>query len=67
VVAADLYAGLGDRFDEALARLEAARQLVGHGRRGDARTQLDKALSFFNSVAATRYIAEADKLMNAPA
>jgi tetratricopeptide (TPR) repeat protein len=67
VVAADLYAGLGDRFDEALARLEAARQLVGHGRRGDARTQLDKALSFFNSVAATRYIAEADELMNAPA
>jgi len=54
------------RPHEAYARLRAAEQLVAEGRQAEADAQLEKALAFFRSVGATRYIREAEALL-APA
>jgi hypothetical protein len=51
---------------EAEARFRAGEKLVAEGRRGDADEQLAKALAFFRSVGATRYIREAEALLSAP-
>ena len=63
--AADIYADMEMRSDEALARLEAARRMVAKGRRRDADVQLQLAMAFFRSVDARRYIASAEALMAA--
>ena len=65
--AADLSAGMGDRSDEAYARLRAAEQLVEEGRRAEADVQLAAALAFYRSVAATRYIRAGEALLAATA
>ncbi|MEX2646998.1 MAG: AAA family ATPase, partial [Gaiellaceae bacterium] len=47
---------------EGYLRLRAARQLVAEGRRAEADEQLAKALAFWRSVGATRYVAECEAL-----
>ena len=44
---------------EAIARLRARAQLVAEGRRAEADEQLQRALAFYRSVGATRYVRQA--------
>ena len=52
---------------ESLARLRAAEGLAAAGRRAEADAQLQRALAFFRSVGATRYIREGEALLAASA
>jgi thioredoxin-like negative regulator of GroEL len=63
--AADVYERIGARPDEAYARLSAAKELVAAGRRADADEQLARALGFFRSVGAIRYVREGEALLAA--
>jgi thioredoxin-like negative regulator of GroEL len=63
--AADVYERIGDRPDEAYARLEAAEQLIAEGRGAEADAQLVRALAFFRSVGATRYVEAGERLLAA--
>jgi hypothetical protein len=65
-LAADLYAELSVP-DEALARLKATEQLAAAGRRAEADAQLQRALAYWRSVGATRYIREGEALFAATA
>jgi hypothetical protein len=47
----------------ARVRLRAAETLAARGHRTEASEQLDKALAFYRSVGATRYIREAESLL----
>jgi hypothetical protein len=58
---------IGNVADEAYARLRAAEQLVAAGRSAEASAELDRALAFYRSVGATRYIREAEALLAASA
>ncbi len=62
--AAEIYRKIGSQIDEAHARLRAAEHL---GRGSEANTQLQKALEFWRSVGATRYIRESEALVAASA
>jgi tetratricopeptide (TPR) repeat protein len=64
--AAEAFDETGDLESEAAARLRAGESLLAEGRRAEADEQLAKALSFFRSVDATRYIREAEALLSAP-
>ena len=66
------FAALADRDEAegrlvsaARAHLRAAEQFVGEGRRAEADMHLDKALAFYRSVGATRYVREAEGLLAA--
>ena len=48
-------------------RLAAARLLVEQGRRAEADEQLGRALAFYRSVGATRYLREGESLLAAAA
>jgi tetratricopeptide (TPR) repeat protein len=61
--AADLLEEIGDRPGEAEVRLRAAAALVAAGRRAEADAQLAKALAFYRSVGATRFIREGEALL----
>jgi class 3 adenylate cyclase/tetratricopeptide (TPR) repeat protein len=61
--AADRLGEKGYWSNEADTRLLAARQLIGQGRFEGANEQLEKALSFYRSVGATRFIREAEALL----
>jgi class 3 adenylate cyclase/tetratricopeptide (TPR) repeat protein len=63
--AAEILAEIGDAELESLARLRAAERLVAEGRRPEADEQLHKALAFWRSVGATRYIREGEALLAA--
>jgi class 3 adenylate cyclase/tetratricopeptide (TPR) repeat protein len=63
--AAEVYQGMGDRPDEAYARLKAGEQLVAQGQLAEGEEQLERALAFFRSVGATAYISEAEALLGA--
>ncbi|MEP7224390.1 MAG: hypothetical protein ABI783_05480 [Actinomycetota bacterium] len=63
--AADLYEAIGVLDWEARARLRAAQRLVSEGRRPDADLQLQRALAFYRSVGATRYVRESEALLAA--
>jgi hypothetical protein len=65
--AASAYADLGIPTHEAYARLRAAANLVTAGRRREADEHLGRALAFYRSVGATRYIREGEGLMAASA
>jgi tetratricopeptide (TPR) repeat protein len=65
--AAELYAAMPMRPDEAEARLRAAEQLLSQGRRAEADEQLRLAIAFWRSVGATWFIREAEKLLAATA
>jgi class 3 adenylate cyclase len=58
---------MGRRTVAARAHLRAAQRLVGEGRRAEADVQLQKALAFYRSVGATRYLREAEALLSASA
>jgi len=61
--AADVYRRKGWLADEAAARLRAAERLVSEGRRAEADIQLQRALAFYRSVGATRFVHEAEALL----
>jgi hypothetical protein len=65
LAAADILHRCGSRPDEAEARLRAAEQLLGEGRRAEASEQLQQALEFYRSVGATRYIRDCEVLLAA--
>jgi class 3 adenylate cyclase/tetratricopeptide (TPR) repeat protein len=62
---ADLLAELGSKEREPQVRLRAAEQLIAERRYAEAERQLRKALSFYRTVAATRYIRQAEALLSA--
>jgi DNA-binding SARP family transcriptional activator/class 3 adenylate cyclase/tetratricopeptide (TPR) repeat protein len=61
--AADVYARIGSRPDEAYARMEAGRRLLAAGAPGRARPQLTAALGFWRQVGAGAYAGEAEALL----
>ncbi|MDX6436288.1 MAG: hypothetical protein QOK34_1122, partial [Gaiellaceae bacterium] len=63
--AADMYAEIGARPNEAYTRLRAAAQLVEAGRRPEADGHLHQALAFWQSAGATRHIREGKSLLGA--
>ena len=63
--AADCYEAIGSLTDEAEARLRAARHLIKNGRADEAAEQLERALSFYRSVEATRFVREGEALLAA--
>ena len=65
--AAERLAEFGARPPEAAVRLRAAGHLVADGRRAEADAELQKALAFFRSVGATRYVREGEALLAATA
>jgi class 3 adenylate cyclase/tetratricopeptide (TPR) repeat protein len=67
LAAADIYAKMGSHPKEAHARLRAAAHLADAGQRQQADQQLRRALAFWRSVSATRYIREAEALLPATA
>jgi tetratricopeptide (TPR) repeat protein len=67
VGAAETLRRIGDRPDEADARLRAAEQLSAEGRTAEADEQLQQALAFYRSVGATRFVTECEALLPASA
>jgi len=65
--AADVCGEMGAVTEEARDRLSLAGHLVSQNRRAEADTQLQRALTFYRSVGATRYIREAEALLSASA
>jgi class 3 adenylate cyclase/tetratricopeptide (TPR) repeat protein len=65
--AADICGAMGAVADEAHDRLRLAEVLVEQSRRAEADTQLQRALAFYRSVGATRYIRQAEALLAASA
>ncbi|HUK44510.1 MAG TPA: AAA family ATPase [Gaiellaceae bacterium] len=63
VGAADVMMEIGSVADEAFARLRAGRLLLERGQRAEGEAQLQRALAFYRSVAASRYIREAEELL----
>ena len=64
---ADTCATIGSPNDEALARLRTAQALIEEGRRAEADGQLQRALTYYRAVGATRYIREGEALLAASA
>jgi hypothetical protein len=64
--AADVFSEIGSLPDEAGARMRAAEQLGAQGRPAQAHEQLGRALAFWRSVGATRYIRESEALLGDP-
>ncbi|MDQ3671337.1 MAG: hypothetical protein M3364_02710, partial [Actinomycetota bacterium] len=60
--AAELFAALG-LVDEGYARFKAGEKLLAEGRASEADAQLRKALAFFRSLGATRYIRKTEALL----
>jgi len=67
LAAADIIGDMGMVAHEAFFRLRAAEQLVDEGRRAEADEQLRRALAFYRSVGATRYVREGEALLAASA
>jgi hypothetical protein len=67
VAAAESLDSMGAARSAALARLRAAQELAGAGRRAEADEQLRHALRFFRSVGAARFIRDAEALLAASA
>jgi class 3 adenylate cyclase/tetratricopeptide (TPR) repeat protein len=65
--AAEIYATVGHRPEEAYARLRAAEILVKEGRRAEADAELQRSLVFWRSVGATAYVREGEALLAASA
>jgi hypothetical protein len=65
--AADVCGAMGARTEEARDRLWLAESLVKQGRRVEANIELQRALAFYHSVGATRYIREGEALLAASA
>jgi tetratricopeptide (TPR) repeat protein len=65
--AADICAAIGAVSEEARVRLWLAEALVDQHRRPEAEVHLQRALDFYRSVGATRYITEGETLLAASA
>jgi hypothetical protein len=65
VGAADLLLSTGSVAFEAHTRLRAAQRLAASGRRAEAASQLDAALSFYRGVGAVAAIGKAEGLLPA--
>ncbi|MGA7986837.1 MAG: adenylate/guanylate cyclase domain-containing protein [Candidatus Dormiibacterota bacterium] len=65
--AAGIHASMGAVTDEARDRLVLAESLIGRGRRAEADIELQRALAFYRSVGATRYIRQGEALFAASA
>jgi len=65
--AADIMGDMGAVSEEARDRLWLAHTLVEQGRRTEADAELQRALAFYRSVGATRYIQQAEALRAASA
>jgi class 3 adenylate cyclase len=65
--AADRYGDLGAQTYEADSRLRAAKRLLDSGDHAAASDQLNRALAFYRSVGATRYLREGEALLRASA
>jgi len=63
--AADLYAAIGSQPDEAVARLQAAKQSLASGDGVQAEDQLARALAFFRRVGARSHMRDAEMLSSA--
>jgi class 3 adenylate cyclase/tetratricopeptide (TPR) repeat protein len=61
---ADLLHQVGDAELEYAARLRAAHALVAEGRAAEADEQLQRALTFYRPVGATRYVRQAEELLD---
>jgi class 3 adenylate cyclase len=61
--AADRFAEIGARPAEAYSRLRAAEALIASGRRAEGNEQLQRALAFWRSVGASRYVGEGEALL----
>ena len=64
IEAADAWA-LVSPHDEAVARLEAARQLAAEGRTREADVQLERGLAFFRAVGASKIVRDVEGLLSA--
>ncbi len=60
--AAEVYAQIGSRPDEAYAHLEAARRLTADGHVAEARAEAQAALRFYREVGANAYVEESERL-----
>ena len=60
LAAAEIAAGIGALAHEAYARRRASQLLLERGSRAEAGEQLSRALAFFRSVGATRFVREAE-------
>jgi class 3 adenylate cyclase/predicted ATPase len=67
VDAAAIYERMGTLPSAAYARLRGAEHLASSGRRADADRELAKALDFYRSVRATRYLQQGEALLAASA
>jgi class 3 adenylate cyclase/tetratricopeptide (TPR) repeat protein len=65
--AADIIADVGDTVSAAYARMRAGEALAGDGRHGAAGEQLQRALDFYMSVGAVRYVTRCEALLAASA
>jgi class 3 adenylate cyclase/tetratricopeptide (TPR) repeat protein len=65
--AADICGEMGAASEEARDRLWLAQELIEQNRRADADVELQRAVAFYRSVAATRYIREAESMLAATA
>ena len=65
--AADVYGEIGARPNEAYTRLRAAAQQLEVGGRRQADEQLRRALGFWRSVRAARYVRQGESLLAASA
>ena len=61
--AAEVCEMIGSLPDEALCRLRAAERLADDGQQSEADEQLGRALAFYRSVGATRFIRKAEALL----
>ncbi len=65
--AADLFAAYGAPTFEAEARLCAAEELIEAGQRAAGEAELQRALTFYRKVGATRYVQQGEALLAASA
>ena len=65
--AAGVFERIGARSHEAFARLHAAQALALTGRHAEAEPALRRALDFYRTVDAKRYVALGEELLAAPA
>jgi hypothetical protein len=61
--AAETFGEMGLRTLEAHVRLRAGEQLLAAGRQSEAEKQLERALAFWRSVGATRYVRRGESLL----
>ena len=66
-LAADIYAEIGSRPDEAFVRLRAAERLLAAGRRSEGEAQLERARAFYREAGAGGYLRDGTGLRAASA